>query len=59
LIINQHSSLAAGLTRMKQFSSSELTESKCIFAELLDHIHSWMLELDGVIVSASVQTQQL
>lgn len=58
LIINQHSSLAAGLTRMKQFSSSELTESKCIFAELLDHIRSWMFELDGVIVSASVQTQQ-
>jgi hypothetical protein len=59
LIMNQHSSLVAGLTRMKQFSSAELTESKCIFADLLDHVQSWMLELDAVIVSASVQTQQL
>jgi hypothetical protein len=59
LIMNQHSSLVAGLTRMKQFSSAGLTESKCVFAELLDHIQSWILELDAVIVSASVQTQQL
>ena len=59
LIMNQYTSLVAGLTRMGPFSSAELTESKCVFAQFWEHMHSWKLELAHVIASESGQTQPL
>jgi hypothetical protein len=59
LIMNQYTSLVAGLTRMRPISSAELTESKCVFAQFWEHMHSWKLELAHVIASESGQTQPL
>jgi hypothetical protein len=59
LLANQHASLVAALSRMSLSSPAELIESKCVFADLWEHMLSWKSELDHVIVSVSVQKQQL
>lgn len=59
MILNMHTSLVTGMGRMRHFTSAELAESNCIFADLWEHMLSWKSELDRIIVSASVQKQQL